>query len=118
MDHFHEIEIEDGTSITELIQRFLAEGCTMSMARNSLLGITIPELGYVRKLQNYDHVETFTDAETEVNRRRTNYELLINKPHGFQAMFPMNTPSDTLDVMDTFNYIQSLTKKSGEMIFL
>ena len=33
-------------------------------------------------------------------------------------MIPMNSPADTLDLMDSFNYIKLLPKKSGQMVFL
>ncbi len=107
LGYFHEIEIEDSTTITELIQRFQTKGYVMSIAS---LAITMPTYGYIKDLQNCNHVKSFTDAETEVNRRRT-YELLINKHHAFQAKISMNKPSDTLDIMDSFNYIKSLAKR-------
>ena len=33
-------------------------------------------------------------------------------------MFPMNSPEDTLDLMDSFNYIKPLHKKRGQMVWL
>jgi hypothetical protein len=47
----------------------------------------------------------------------TNNKLLINKLHDFQAIFPKNTPSDMVDIMDSFYYIKPLAKKSDEMVF-
>ena len=57
-------------------------------------------------------------AEEEVNQRRSNFELLFKKPDDYKVMFPMNSPEDTLDLMDSFNYIKPLHKKSGQMVWL
>ncbi len=108
IDYSNEIEIENCTTITELIQRFRAEGYTMSMPCTSIQTITMQSHGYIEQLHQLDHVKSFTDAEMEVNRWRTNNEILINKPRQFQAMFLMNTPADLLQICWT-SWILSIT---------
>ncbi len=49
-------------------------------------------------------------AETGVNRVWSNYELLINKAVDYKVMFPLNSPADMFDIMDSFNYIMPLRR--------
>ena len=115
LDWFHTVEIEDGTTITELIQQYRMSGNVMGMARTGIPAITMPTLNYLKSLKE---VESYVKAEEEVNQRRSNFELLFKKPDDYKVMFPMNSPEDTLDLMDSFNYIKPLHKKSGQMVWL
>ena len=90
-------------------------GNAMSIARTGIPAITMPTYNYLKSLKE---VESYVKAEAEVNKARSNYELLINKADDYKVMFPMNSPEDTLDLMDSFNYIKPLLKKSGQMVWL
>ena len=85
-------------------------GNVMGMSRTGIPAITMPTLNYLKSLKE---VESYVKAEEEVNKRRSNFELLFNKPDDYKVMFPMNSPEDTLDLMDSFNYIKPLHKKRG-----
>ena len=87
----------------------------MGMSRTGIPAITMPTFNYLKSLKE---VESYMKAEEEVNKRRSNYLLLINDPDQYKFMFPMNSPEDTLDLMDSFNYIKPLHKKSGQMVWL
>ena len=115
LDWFHQVEIEDGTTITELIQQYSMTGHAISIARTGIPAITMPTYNYLKSLKE---VVSYVKAEAEVNRARSNYKLLINKPDDYKVMFPMNSPEDTLNLMDSFNYIKPLHKKSGQMVWL
>ena len=115
LDWFHTVEIADGTTITDLIQQYRMSGNVMHIARTGIPAITMPTLNYLKSLKE---VESYVKAEEEVNQRRSNFELLFKKPDEYKVMFPMNSPEDTLDLMDSFNYIKPLHKKSGQMVWL
>ena len=73
---------------------------------------------YLNALPEKKVAKTFLEAEVVVNRARIDYELLINKPEDYKIMFPMDSPEDTLDLKDSFNYIKPLKVKSGQMVWL
>ncbi len=63
-------------------------------------------------------MQTFMQAEEEVNRVQSNYELQSNKPLDDKVILPMNSPADMLDIMYSFNYIKPLPKKCGQIVSL
>ena len=78
----------------------------------------MPTQAYIKSLTDKKLAKTYLEAETLVNRERSNYELLISKPADYKVMFPMNSPEDTLNLMDSFNFIKPLKAKSGQMVWL
>ena len=118
LDFFQKVPIEDGENITDLIQKFRDESLVMSIPRTTIPVLTMPTQGYIKSLTDKKLATTYLEAERLVNEARSNYELLISKPDDYKLMFPMNSPEDTLNLMDSFNYIKPLPKKSGQMFFL
>ena len=49
-------------------------GNAMSIARTGIPAITMPTYNYLKSLKE---VESYVKAEAEVNKARSNYELLI-----------------------------------------
>ena len=90
----------------------------MFIPRTTIPVITMPTQAYIKSLTDKKLAKTYLEAETLVNRERSNYELLISKRADYKVMFPMNSPEDTLDLMDSFNFIKPLKVKSGQMVWL
>ena len=89
----------------------------MSIPRTTIPAITMPTQTYIKSLTNKKLAKTFLEAEVLVNRTRSNYELLINKQDDYKTMFPMDSPEDTLDLMDSFNFIKLLKVKISVLDF-
>ena len=102
LDFFQQVPIEDGDTITDLIQKFRDDGrvIMMSIPRTTIPAITMPTQTYLKALTDKKLAKTFLEAEKLVNRTRSNYEMLISKPADYKVMFPMNSPADTLDLME------------------
>ena len=62
--------------------------------------------------------ERIGQANSEITQMQLRNIVGLNKPDDYKVMFPMNSPEDTLDLMDSFNYIKPLHKKSGQMAWL
>ncbi len=68
----------------------------------------MPTHPYLKELTQVKKVKSFLEAEQEV----------ICKLDDYKVMFPINSPAYALDLVEFFNNIKPLPKKSGQMVFL
>ena len=106
LDFFHAVDIEEGMTITDLIQKYRQDGRLVSIPRTSIPAITILTQAYLKVLADRKSVSTRKKDETGVNHLRSIYELLIDKPDDYKVIFPMNSPENTRDIVDSFNYVK------------
>ena len=119
LEWFHEVET-DGKVFTDIVQMYREAGNRMHVARSTLEALIMPTDKGIRQLKYHYQGQSpkFEEFAAEMQNLANAYRCMIDTADQFEVEFPQYTLKDTLDLMESFNYIRPLAIKSGDQVFL